>query len=196
MFARSDHDFPTPRQKTRVVATLRPQGEEVQPETVMTNSGSRAARCMAGWLVLLLVPGGLAAQAPATTALPRFYAPEPDLRAFAEDALERSPLVLEEFARYRGALQRVPQVTALPDPMLTFTQALQSVETRVGPQLNTVMISQVFPWFGKLALQGRVALQGAVARYHLYAARQTTGRKQRLQFWLLGLWERLERRIK
>ena len=64
------------------------------------------------------------------------------------------------------------QVTALPDPVVTFNQALRSVETRVGPQRNSYMISQAFPWFGKLDLQGQVARQSATARYHLYTARQ------------------------
>ena len=125
-------------------------------------------------LSLLMLPqaGRTDAQPAAPADAPGFFAAAPDLRAYAQDALDRSPLVREGLARYRAALQRVPQVTALPDPMLTFNQALRNVETRVGPQLNNVMVSQVFPWFGKLDLQGKVALQAATAQYHLYTARQ------------------------
>ena len=53
---------------------------------------------MAGLIVLLAVPGGLAAQVPATSDYPRFYAPEPELRTFAEDALDRSPLIRDNSA--------------------------------------------------------------------------------------------------
>ena len=101
-----------------------------------------------------------------------FYAAEPDLRGYVAEALERTPAVLESRARYRAARERVPQVTALPDPVLSFTQALRSLETRVGPQTNAVTLSQDFPWIGTLDLQGRVALQQAAAQYHLHQARR------------------------
>ena len=64
-----------------------------------------------------------------------FYA-APDLRAYVTAAVERHPALLESQARYQAARQRVPQVSALPDPVVNFTQALRSIETRVGPQLG------------------------------------------------------------
>ena len=99
-----------------------------------------------------------------------FYAVAPDLRAYVTAAVERNPALLESRARYQAARQRVPQVTALPDPVVSFTQALRSVETRVGPQLNSVTLSQAFPWFGTLELRGRVALLEATALRHLHEA--------------------------
>ena len=101
-----------------------------------------------------------------------FYAAAPDLRAYVSEALERNPTAFGSLARYRAARQRVPQVTALPDPVVNFTQALRSVETRVGPQLNSVTLSQTFPWFGTLELRGRVALLEATALFHRYQAIQ------------------------
>lgn len=99
-----------------------------------------------------------------------FYVPDPALQSYVTDALTESPLVRESLARYRAALQRVPQVTALPDPVLGFTQALRSVETRVGPQQNSLMLTQAFPWFGTLDLRGRVAVEQAAALYHRHRA--------------------------
>ena len=32
--------------------------------------------------------------------------------------------------------------------MFGFSQAIRSVETRVGPQHNGFVLSQAFPWFG------------------------------------------------
>ena len=40
------------------------------------------------------------------------------LAALIDGALDRNPRVRESLARYRAALQRIPQVSALPDPML------------------------------------------------------------------------------
>jgi outer membrane protein TolC len=103
---------------------------------------------------------------------PDFYAPEPSLREFVDRALEAQPSLAEAEARYRAALERLPQVTALPDPTVSFTQMLRSVETRVGPQLNTVMLAQAFPWFGKLDVRGQIATQDAAAAFETWQARQ------------------------
>lgn len=101
-----------------------------------------------------------------------FFGPERDLRGYVEEALENHPGVQEALARYRASLERVPQVSALPDPMFSFGHALRRIETRVGPQLNSYVLSQAFPWFGTLDLRGKVALQEAAARYQLYRAAQ------------------------
>ncbi len=99
-----------------------------------------------------------------------FFAAEEQLREYIEEALARHPAIQQASARYRAALQVVPQVKSLPDPVFSFTQAIRSVETRVGPQQNAVMLSQAFPWFGTLDLQGQVALRKAAAQYHLSVA--------------------------
>jgi len=113
------------------------------------------------------------AEAPASEAeLPDFYAEEPALREYTSEALAANPAVQEALARYRAVLEKVPQVSSLPDPKLSFTQAIRSVETRVGPQRNVLMLTQAFPWFGKLDLRGKVVLHEAAARRQLYLARQ------------------------
>jgi outer membrane protein TolC len=103
---------------------------------------------------------------------PHYYAEMSLLRQYVGEALERNPSIKEVLARYRAALQRVPQVTALPDPVFGFSQAIRSVETRVGPQNNAFVLSQAFPWFGKLDLRGKVAVEEAASWYQLYRARQ------------------------
>ena len=103
-----------------------------------------------------------------------FYAAAPDLRAYVNQAVERHPRVLESRARYGAASHRIPQVTALPDPVVTFTQALRSVETRVGPQRNGVTLTQSLPWFGTRELRGQIALLEEAALRHDY---QNTRRK-------------------
>ena len=119
-------------------------------------------------------PGAVRIQeaAPANTAPAEYYAPDPVLQEYIRGALDANPAIREALARSRAAERRVPQVTALPDPMLNFGQAIQRPETRVGSQLHTVTVSQLFPWFGKLDLRGKVATQEAVATNQLYIARQ------------------------
>ena len=69
------------------------------------------------------------------------------------------------FNRWKAALERIPQVKALPDPKFNYLYYVQEVETRVGPQRHGLGIAQVFPWFGKLKLRGDVATEAAhVAR--------------------------------
>lgn len=82
----------------------------------------------------------------------------PDLKAFQ--------------ARYEAAMQRAPQVSSLPDPMLQVTHFVESVQTRTGPQENIFMLSQRFPWFGKLSSKENVASAEAEALWYVYQSRQ------------------------
>jgi outer membrane protein TolC len=101
-----------------------------------------------------------------------FYAEDARLREYVGEALQKNPSILEARALYLAAREKVPQVKGLPDPVLSFSQALRSVETRVGPQQNILQFSQKLPWFGKLDLKGQLALQEAEAQNQLYLAEQ------------------------
>ena len=103
---------------------------------------------------------------------PDAYAAEPDLRSCLDSAIEHNPALLASQARYQAARQRVPQVTALPDPMLNVSQALRSVETRVGSQTGGITLTQALPWFGTRDLRGRVAVSEADAQYRLHQAEE------------------------
>ena len=94
------------------------------------------------------------------------------LKLYIEQALERNPAVRQSFARYRAAQQRMPQVSALPDPVLTLTQYLRTPETRVGPQTTMVSLTQKFPWFGKLSDKEKIAAKEAAAVRELYEAQK------------------------
>ena len=86
-----------------------------------------------------------------------------NLRALVDYALEHNPEIQAAQQQHLGALERVPQVTALPDPKLSYRYFFAEVETRVGPQEHAIGVSQALPWFGKLRLQGVAATKSARA---------------------------------
>lgn len=82
------------------------------------------------------------------------------LRDYIVLALENPEIkAAEEMARMKAA--RVPQVTALPDPMLTTRTLPEPVRTAEGDNFFTLGVQQRFPVPEKLDRAGRVALQEA-----------------------------------
>ena len=98
---------------------------------------------------------------------------DPRLAALVSEALERSPQVLQAQWDHRAARERVRQVSALPDPMVSVTRHLRTPETRVGPQTGGISVSQRIPWFGKRSDQGKVAESEAAARDEMVRARRS-----------------------
>lgn len=85
-------------------------------------------------------------------------------------ALLNNPGVEAAFNRFKAAVERIPQVRALPDPKFTYRYFIREVETRVGPQQQAVGLAQTFPWFGKLELRADVAAENAHAARQRYEA--------------------------
>lgn len=90
--------------------------------------------------------------------LARAQAANPQLSAFEQ--------------RYQAAMQRIPQASTLPDPILQITHFVESVQTRTGPQDNVLMLSQRIPWFGKLGSREDVASAEAEALWFAYQNQQ------------------------
>ena len=109
------------------------------------------------------------------------------LAGYIEQALERNPAVRRSFAQYRAALQRMPQVSALPDPVLGVRQYARTPETRVGPQTTMFSLTQRFPWFGKLSDKEKIAAKQAagVAQAH-EAVKAETVRQVKLAYYDLA----------
>ncbi len=97
---------------------------------------------------------------------------DPQLELYVKEALHQNPAVWEAFARYRAALQKLPQARALPDPKLAATQFVRRPETRVGPQITMLSVSQTFPWFGKLSDKEKVAAKEAEERREMFEAQK------------------------
>lgn len=92
------------------------------------------------------------------------------LRDYLTYAALHSPELRSAFSAWKAALEKVPQIRALPDPRFTYRNYIEAVETRVGPQRNAYEISQTFPWLGKLELRGDIAAEQAKAAFHRFEA--------------------------
>ena len=114
--------------------------------------------------LLLLSGGAFASTVPDTQ----------NLRSLVDYALANNPEVNVARERHIGALARVPQAMALPEPKLTYRYFVNEVETRVGPQEHGIGLSQTLPWFGKRGLQGDAATEAARAAQEGIASIQNT----------------------
>ncbi len=91
-----------------------------------------------------------------------------ELNKYLETAAKNNPGLQARFSEYMAALEKVPQVGALPDPTVAFGYFIQPVETRVGPQQSRINVSQMFPWFGTLNAKEDVATEMAKAKYEMF----------------------------
>ncbi len=69
---------------------------------------------------------------------------------YLEIAAKNNPTVLQYFAEYEAALQKIPQVGSLPDPDISVGVFLKPMELVGGNQLADIKLMQMFPWFGVL----------------------------------------------
>ncbi len=90
------------------------------------------------------------------------------LEEYYKTAAEQNPGLQSKYKEFEAALQKVPQVSALPDPNLSLGYFLSPVETRVGPQRVKISLSQMFPWFGTLEAQEDAAALFAEAKYQAF----------------------------
>ncbi|MGM0530726.1 MAG: TolC family protein, partial [Bacteroidota bacterium] len=93
-----------------------------------------------------------------------------DLNAYLKEAGENHPGLQAAYNEYYAALEKVPQVGALPDPQLSFGYFISPVETRLGPQQFKVSVSQMFPWFGTLKEKEKASVEKAKVKYKQFVS--------------------------
>lgn len=79
-----------------------------------------------------------------------FGQPNDSLINYLEIAAKNNPTVLQRYAEYQAALQKVPQAGSLPDPEVSLGVFLKPMELVGGNQLADIQLMQMFPWFGVL----------------------------------------------
>ncbi|NCA85429.1 MAG: TolC family protein [Clostridia bacterium] len=90
------------------------------------------------------------------------------LDEYFQAASENNPGLQAKYKEFEAAMQKVPQVSSLPDPTFSFGYFLLPVETRVGAQRMKFSLSQMFPWFGTLQAQADAAALLAEAKYQSF----------------------------
>ena len=94
-----------------------------------------------------------------------FLANAQSLDDYFKIAAENNPGLQAKYKSFEAAMERVAQVSSLPDPNLSFGYFISPVETRVGPQRARFSLTQMFPWFGTLKAQEDAATLMAEAKY-------------------------------
>ena len=90
------------------------------------------------------------------------------LQVYIGLATKNNPTVLQKYAEYQAALQKIPQVGSLPDPELTTGIFLSPMELVGGKQVADIRLMQMFPWFGVLkAAKDEMSLM-AKAKFELF----------------------------
>lgn len=90
---------------------------------------------------------------------------KPDLADYLAYAARQSPALKASFYRWKSLVERSGYSGALPDPTLSYGYFVESVETRVGPQVQRLSLRQAFPWFGTLGAKKDASSQAAWAAY-------------------------------
>jgi len=100
------------------------------------------------------------------------------LEGYLREALAANPELAAQFDLVKASRQIGAQVGALADPKLSYTEYVTSVETRTGPQERALVLSQAFPWPGKLTLRKDIANEQAQTAFYRYEALQRQAVRQ------------------
>ena len=86
-----------------------------------------------------------------------------DLSSLIEEALKNNPEVQAAREKWEAAKFRVPQASALPDPVVGYNFMGRMLETPLGPQEELYEFEQMIPFPGKLIEKRRMAHAEAAA---------------------------------
>lgn len=104
-------------------------------------------------------------QAPESSQTPDVIFERADLERYRSYGLRRSAQLRSAYEAWRAATERVEQASTLPDPKFSFGQFIEEVQTRTGPQLRRIGLSQAFPWPGKLDAKADLATRRSEAAW-------------------------------
>lgn len=91
---------------------------------------------------------------------------ESNVDDYIEVGLKRNPGLKGAFYQWKSSFKKIAQTFSLPDPQFTYTDYLESAETRVGPQNSAFSIKQKFPMLDKLWIRKSKAFKASEAAYY------------------------------
>ena len=71
-------------------------------------------------------------------------------------AVENNTALKSKKLAWESMIEQYTQATALNDPKLVYTEAIDPIETRLGPQDRALFLSQKIPYPGKLNVKGKM----------------------------------------
>ncbi|MBU0478208.1 TolC family protein [bacterium] len=78
------------------------------------------------------------------------------LQDLVNEAIGNNPEIQAAYYNWQAAMEKIKQVSSLPDPKAKYTYFGEKVETKVGPQEAKYGLSQKIPFPGKLSLKAKV----------------------------------------
>jgi outer membrane protein TolC len=105
------------------------------------------------YIIICLLVNGFAAKS------------QDSLSYYLEIAAKNNPGILQKYYEYKAALEKVPQVTSLPDPEMQFGYFIKPMELLGGSQVADIRLMQMFPWFGTLKAAKDEASKLAVVKF-------------------------------
>lgn len=107
------------------------------------------------------------------TSLLLFFAAFVAIKAQTIDSLlvwsvNNHPALKAAYLDYEAALEKVHGTGFLPEPVLSVGYFITAPETRLGPQIGSVGLQQMFPWRGTLKAQKNIAVSAAKIKYERF----------------------------
>jgi outer membrane protein TolC len=90
------------------------------------------------------------------------------LSYYLELAAKNNPGVKAKYLEYSAALEKLPQVSSLPDPSVQFGYFIKPMDLMGGNQVADVRIMQMFPWFGVLKAAKDEASKMAISKFESF----------------------------
>ncbi|MCF6190463.1 MAG: TolC family protein [Cocleimonas sp.] len=79
-----------------------------------------------------------------------------NLNQLIKSAVDNNPELKSRKLTWQKLIHQYPQATAYADPRLTYTEAINPIETRLGPQDRVLALKQKLPFKGKRGLKGEI----------------------------------------
>lgn len=87
------------------------------------------------------------------------------INEYLQMAADNNPQLQVDFKRYLAAVEKAPQVGALPDPEVTIGYFTKPMMRFMGEQRADISLMQMFPWFGMIKTQKNEAALMAQVQY-------------------------------
>ncbi|MDP8212738.1 MAG: TolC family protein [Candidatus Zapsychrus exili] len=95
-----------------------------------------------------------------------------NLDDYIKVGLKNNPGLRVAFYKWKSSFKKISKEFSLPDPQFTFTNYVESVETRVGPQERAFSIKQKLPLPDKLWIRKNKAFKASEEAYHNFEKKQ------------------------